>query len=96
MQEDMNDVLVFYGSNLNEIFLSYVATASKRPKDGDRPILVLTFGHRAQDVFSIAIGGTEKHRKCPKLSKHKFNEALFGHSPRPNGVLVIACCFKRG
>ena len=96
MKEEVKDVLVFDEQDLLERFLSYVADASKKVKDTNRPILVLIFRHGAPELYSITIGGKGKFENCPRLNRFKFREALLRHNSNPNVAFLTTACFGEG
>ena len=96
MLKDVEDVQVFNGKDLLEIFLSYVQDASRRTKGTDRPILLLVMGHGLENTFSVAVGGIGIAETAPQLTMSNLEVALRHDNPNPNACMVTISCFGGG
>ena len=95
---DLEDVIVVVSpADFLGRFFAYIPSVSEAVDRTGRFVLVLMFGHRIEDVFSIKVGGKGAHDRRNKLTKQQnFSEALLRHNPDPNVPLLTPLCFGGG
>ena len=95
-KDEVADVKVFKPEDLLERFASYISEASKEVIGTNRPILILMFAHGIEKTFCLTIGGAGEYKKCTKLSRDTFRQALLRHNPNPNVAVLTTMCYGGG